>query len=58
MLFGINLASATTKNYAGTAPSIGAIWDIFIEQHLHQSIKKALCLVPNQPYFYAYLMQI
>ena len=36
----LNFSIIVFKNYAGTAPSKGAIWDKFSEQHYHQIIKK------------------
>ena len=31
--------------YAGTAPSEGAIWERFSEQHQHQNIKKSTIVI-------------
>ena len=39
--FGVRLASKLKKKNAETAPSDGAIWDEFIEQHQHQNIIRA-----------------
>ena len=39
IIFGANLEKYFFFNDAGTAPSKNAIWDLFDEQHKHQSIK-------------------
>ena len=40
--FGANLSSKFWKMYVETAPSNGAIWDEFSEQHCHQCIKSTI----------------
>ena len=40
---------------AVTAPSNGAIWDELSEQHQHQSLKKALYLMPDKHFFWCKL---
>ena len=45
--FWCKLSILMLKNYAGTAPFKGNIWDEFSDQNQHESVKKATYLMHN-----------